>query len=188
MLTAKHFRLLHVLIIVAVILGISGGVNATIEASGTVKLPTTSKVGVILYAVAYVLIIGAYIVSVPRTSAVSSKERRVPVAITLALPLILVRLVYSLCSVFLHSHFFSLASGNAWVFGFMAVAEEFLVVLIYVLLGFFLDKREPAATTPAGSYDGIHEPHKSVGQDVETGYRSGRNRQSLPPQQQGISI
>lgn len=147
--TAKHFRLLHVLIIVAVALAIAGGTSSKIEPNGTFKLPTTSKVGVILYAVAYVLIAAVYILSVPRTSAVPTRERRVPIAVTLALPLILFRLIYSLCAVFLHNKDFNLVTGSVWVFGFMAVAEEFLVVFIYIMLGFFVDKLAPAATVPA---------------------------------------
>lgn len=192
MLTAKHFRLLHLLVMVAVILSIAGGTNATFNlATGTVKFPTTSKVGVILYTVAYILILAVYIISVPRTSAVPSKERRVAVAVTLALPLILVRLIYSLCSVFLHNHDFGLATGNTWVFGFMSVAEEFLVVLIYVVLGFFIDKLPRVASgTPAGaaagSYPSKQRRFMGRGQDVETGYQGGQYRQPLPPQQQGV--
>jgi uncharacterized membrane protein len=71
---------------------------------------------------------------------VPGKERRVPVAIFFALPFVLVRLVYSACSVLLHNHLFNLVTGSVTVQVAMAVLDEFVVVAIYIVLGFCIDK------------------------------------------------
>jgi uncharacterized membrane protein len=42
--------------------------------------------------------------------------------------------------VFLHSHLFNLVAGSVIVHVTMAVAEEFVVITIYVVLGFLVDK------------------------------------------------
>lgn len=75
-----------------------------------------------------------------QTSVVPAKERRVPVAIIFALPLVLVRLVYSACNVFIHNHLFNIVTGNVAILVCMAVIEELIVVAIYTALGFFVDK------------------------------------------------
>jgi hypothetical protein len=142
--TVKHFRILQLLITVGLILSIVGGISGTIEPDGTVKVATTSKVGIVLYLVAYVGIILVYLTSVPRTSVVPEQERRV----LLALPFILVRLIYSACAVFLHSHLFNLVTGNVVVRVVMAVVEEFVVVAIYIALGFLVIKLHATAQGP----------------------------------------
>lgn len=142
MFTVKHFRMLQLLITLGLILSIAGGTSGTIQPDGTVKVATTSKVGIALYIVAFVALTFVYFASVSRTYCVPAKERRVPVAIAFALPFILVRLVYSACAVFLHSHLFNIVTGNVIVLVVMAIVEEFTVVVIYILLGFTVDKLE----------------------------------------------
>ncbi|KAF1937187.1 hypothetical protein EJ02DRAFT_458942 [Clathrospora elynae] len=146
--TTKHFRVLQLLIIVGLILGIAGGTSGTVQPDGTVKVATTSKAGIALYIVAYVGIVLVYLVSVPRASVIPDQERRVPVAIIFALPFVLVRLIYSACSVFLHSHLFNIVTGNVAVRVAMAVIEEFIVVAIYIALGFLVTKLDANAQGP----------------------------------------
>lgn len=123
-----------------------GGTSGNIASDGTVKVATTSKVGIALYIVAYVGLVLVYIASVSGTSLVPNKERRVPLAIVLALPFVLVRLVYSACSVFLHSHLFNIVTGNTAVLVAMAIMEEFVVVTIYIALGFLVSKLDASTS------------------------------------------
>jgi uncharacterized membrane protein len=95
--------------------------------------------------VGYVGIGLVYLISIPKTSIIPNQERRVPVAIIFALPFILVRLIYSACSVFLHSHLFNIVTGNLALRVVMAVIEEFMVVAIYVVLGFMITKLDADA-------------------------------------------
>jgi hypothetical protein len=138
--TIRHFRLLQVLITVGLILSIVGGTSSSIGPDGTIQVDTSSKIGIILYIVAFVGIVLMYLMSMSRAYCVPKKERRVPFAIIAALPFVLVRLVYSACAVFLHSHLFNIVTGSVLVLAFMAVIEEFIVVVIYVVLGFLVDK------------------------------------------------
>jgi hypothetical protein len=146
--TAKHFRFLQLLITLGLILSIVGGTSATPNANGVIEVQTTSKAGIALYIVAFVGLVLIYLISVPSTSVVPWKERRVPVAILFAAPLILTRLIYSACSVFLHSKNFNIITGNIVVLVAMAIAEEFLVVAIYVVLGFLVDKLDASSQGP----------------------------------------
>jgi hypothetical protein len=133
------------LITVGLILSIAGGTSITVQPDGTFKVATTSKAGIALYIVAYVGIILVYLISVPKTSIVPNQERRVPVAIIFALPFVLVRLIYSACSVFLHNHLFNIVNGNVALRVAMAVIEEFIVVAIYIALGFMVTKLDAHA-------------------------------------------
>jgi hypothetical protein len=143
--TTKHFRILQLLISIGLILSIVGGTSVTIQPDGSFKVATTSKAGIALYIVGYVGIVLVYLISVPKTSIVPNQERRVPVAIIFALPFILVRLIYSACSVFLHSHLFNVVTGNVALRVVMAVIEEFMVVAIYIVLGFMITKLDAHA-------------------------------------------
>ncbi|KAF2006386.1 hypothetical protein P154DRAFT_603964 [Amniculicola lignicola CBS 123094] len=144
----KHFRILQLLITLGLILSVAGGSSGTTSPDGTIKISSTSKVGVVLYIVAYVGLGAVYFISASRTGLIPEKERRVPVAVLFALPLICVRLIYSACSVFIHDHLFNIINGSVVVLFVMAVLEEFIVVLIYLALGFAVDKLDPAEQGP----------------------------------------
>lgn len=148
MFTMKHFRVLQLLITLGLILSIAGGTSGNVKPDGTVSVGTTSKVGIILYMVAYAAMAFIYAASLSRSYTVPAKERRVPLAILIALPFILVRLVYSACCVFLHSHLFNIFNGSVAVYVFMGVIEEFVVVAVYVCLGFFVEKLAPDSQGP----------------------------------------
>jgi hypothetical protein len=128
------------LIVIGLVLNIVGGTSSSIGPDGTIEVNILSKVGIILYIVAFVALILMFLVSLTRAHYVPEKERRVPYAIIVALPFILVRLLYSACAVFLHNHLFNLVTGSVVVLALMAVIEEFIVVAIYVALGFLVDK------------------------------------------------
>jgi hypothetical protein len=141
-LTVKYFRILHLLIIVGLILSIAGGTSSTIQPNGTINIETTSKVGIILFLVAYVGIALMLVTSLSGVVLVPTKERRIAGAIIIAMPFILVRLAYSACVVFLNNHTFSLVNGSVATRAAMAVVEEMIVVAVYILVGFFIDRLE----------------------------------------------
>jgi hypothetical protein len=113
-----------------------------------VQVAATSKVGIVLYIVAFVVILVVYSVSIRSTSVIAKQERRIPAAIIFALPLILVRLIYAACAVFLHSHLFNIVTGSMAVRVSMAIIEEFLVSAIYVAVGFLVTSIDPSAQGP----------------------------------------
>jgi len=150
-LTIRHFRLLQLFLLVATILAIAGGTNISVDSNGTYQILTTSKVGVALYIVSFAGIALMFILSLPQVSVIPSKELRVPIAIGIALPFIAVRLLYSVLSVFLHNHLFSVANGSTAVRLGIAVVEEIVVVGIYVSLGLFVDKLDASTKGPISS-------------------------------------
>ncbi|KAJ4400377.1 hypothetical protein N0V91_008733 [Didymella pomorum] len=149
--TTRHFRLLHLVLLVATILAIAGGTNISVDSSGIYQIPTTSKVGVALYISGFAGIVLMFLLSLAQISVLPIKERRVPIAIGIALPFIAVRLLYSVLSVFLHNHLFSVANGSTAVRLGMAVIEEIVVVGIYVTLGLFVDKLNASTKGPISS-------------------------------------
>lgn len=138
--TVRHFRIVQFILTLGVVLSIAGGTSITLSADGSYKSATSSKVGVLLYIVGFAATIIISLVSVPRRSVVPGKERHVPVVIFLAIPFIVVRLLYFVLSAFGHNRLFSIATGSVSVTIGMSVIEEFVVVGMYILLGLWLEK------------------------------------------------
>jgi hypothetical protein len=62
-------------------------------------------------------------------------EKRILVAVVLALPLIGSRLLYSVVNTFYPDKTFNLINGSAIVQAFMVILEEAIVVIMYALIG-----------------------------------------------------
>lgn len=146
--TVKHFRLLQLLITVGLILGIAGGTSGTTNPDGSVTPSSTSQAAVALYIVAWVGCVAILFISFPGISYVPGTERALATIVGVALPIILVRLVYSALIVFVHNSTFSLLNGSVGVRIGMATVEEFVVVALYLFLGFRLDKLEITTAGP----------------------------------------
>ncbi|KAI1117350.1 hypothetical protein F5Y14DRAFT_448287 [Nemania sp. NC0429] len=141
--STKQFRLVQVLITVGLILSIVGGTSGSSSDDGQVMVSTVSKVGIVLFIVAFVGITYFLVVSLGYRNTVPAQERRSSVAVAVAWPLILTRLVYSVLALFLDNSTFSIIGGNVGVHAALAVVEEFLVVIDYLILGFSLRRLEP---------------------------------------------
>jgi hypothetical protein len=128
-----QFRLTQLVIVLGLILSIVGGTNS-VSANGTFTVQTTSKIGVLLYVVGYVVLAVRTVTIIPKLSS-HAGEKHLALAVIIALPFILVRIIYSLLAVFLHNHDFSLINGSVAILVVMSVLEEFLVVIIYLIVG-----------------------------------------------------
>jgi len=146
--TTKHFRLIQVLISVGLILSIAGGTSGSVSSDDQVHVVTTTKVAIVLYVVAFIAIIFVLFMSMTSASIVPYNERRTSLAVLAALPFIAARLLYSTLSVFVHNHWFNIVNGSVAVRVAMAVVEEFIVVIIYLILGFTLEKLEVTQQGP----------------------------------------
>lgn len=78
-------------------------------------------------------------------------SKRIMWAIILSLPLILVRLLFSLLVVFHHSYDFNAVTGSVVIWALMAVMEEIIVVLIYLFVGWTSDAAPLVAQGPAAN-------------------------------------
>ncbi|KAI0813446.1 hypothetical protein GGR55DRAFT_637780 [Xylaria sp. FL0064] len=140
--TTKQFRFVQLLVTLGLILSVVGGTSGSSSADGQIMLPATSKAGVVLYIVAFVGLTIFLLVSFGYMKAVSGQERRSPIAVAIAWPFILTRLIYAALAVFLQNSTFSILDGNVAVHVALAVVEELLVVIDYLILGFSLRRLE----------------------------------------------
>uniref|UniRef100_A0A093Y042 DUF7702 domain-containing protein n=1 Tax=Talaromyces marneffei PM1 TaxID=1077442 RepID=A0A093Y042_TALMA len=136
--TIKYFRLVQLAVVVGAVLGIVGAEQASSSSSPSAM----TYIAVLCYVAAYAVIVLVFCLALPFTREhIRDAERALAPAIGLALPLVLVRLAYQVLVVFVHRGAFSrLGQGSVGVHVAMAVVEEFVVVAIYLFLGFRLDR------------------------------------------------
>jgi hypothetical protein len=128
-------------VLLAAILAIVGG-KASITDDNRYVPQTTLKVGVILYVVALLLIILIAVICLGKLSNNGPKGGRTLVWATVAaFPFIAVRLLYSILTVFSHLSNFRPFTGSVLVQVFVSLAEEFVVVLMYLVVGWMTQKR-----------------------------------------------
>lgn len=106
-----------------------------------------------LYLIAFIALSSLAGVTTLKLSNAPSDEKRLAWVVVIALPFILVRLIYSLISVFAHSHSFNLLTGSVAIHVVMAVLEEMAVVFLYLVIGWKTDiltatDRGPIASRP----------------------------------------
>lgn len=145
----KHFRIIQAVLYVGLILSIVGGTSMSYSSDGTYQPQAITKASILLYLAGFIAITAVIVVSrqaFTPLSQVPHIERRLLVAILLAWPFLLTRIIYSILGTFLHNKTFSMVRGDLGVYVTMAVLEEFVVIGIYLALGFFLVRNESPAT------------------------------------------
>ncbi|KAJ6032056.1 hypothetical protein N7540_002788 [Penicillium herquei] len=133
---SKVVQILHLPALIALILAISGGSD---QASSNISEHAGGKketqAAIIIFLLIYVMTCLLFIITVRDLHEMLPSQKRIYTCIFFALPLIAVRLLYSLISDFGHDAKFSLIDGDPSVQLAMATIEEFLVVLMYTILG-----------------------------------------------------
>ena len=149
-LSVRHFRLIQLLITLGLILSIAGGSSGQPYPSdgGGIKISTSSKVGIILYIAAYAALCFICLLSTENLVQAESGEKRLALVVVLALPFIAVRLAYSALAVFVHDRDFNVVDGSVRFLVGMAVLEEFMVVVMYLVAGFAVEKLTPENLGP----------------------------------------
>ena len=129
-------RILHIPCILGLILAIVGGTRLS---SGDPSRQSSGehfeKAGGLMFVAVYIVLVGLCLLTFTGIQSLSWSERRIFGAICAALPLLAVRLLYSILSDFLDNSTFSIFDGNATVQLCMAVIEEFLITIIYLIAG-----------------------------------------------------
>jgi hypothetical protein len=146
-----HMKAIQIVVMVGLILSIVGGIDASNNLSSTgVYVPQTlSKVAMVLYIVAYLLIVATTIILSFSVSHAEHGEKRLLLAVAISLPFILVRLVYSSISILGNNTDFNTLTGKVTIYLCMALIMELCVVIIYEAVGLTL--RKLAQTAPAGA-------------------------------------
>lgn len=144
-----HIKFAELLVTIALILGIVGGVNSSGHFSkfGVYIVSTLSKASLGLLIATYVLIIiftGLVSMSI---SHADHGEKRVLLAVVLSLPFMLVRLIYSALYTFGGHKNFSSLSGSVTLYLVLALIMELIACIIYEAVGLTLKK---VPKTPVG--------------------------------------
>ncbi|CAG8161299.1 unnamed protein product [Penicillium salamii] len=165
---SKIVQLLHLPALIALILSISGGTD---QASSTVSDHATgrteTRAGIILFLLIYVGACILWAITLRDMSLMNTSQCRLFFAVLLALPLIAVRLLYSLISDFGNNPQFSLINGDVKIQLVMATIEEFIIVFMYTILGVF---------TPRSTAGIIAGQSNYATEDVEYGVQQGHGR------------
>ncbi|EKJ73506.1 hypothetical protein FPSE_06124 [Fusarium pseudograminearum CS3096] len=130
-------RVVHLLMLVAVILISVGGASSSYTldgASPTIKYSTESKLGVSLMIVVLVLVIGQLLFALRNQSYIVDGERRILIAVGASLSFVIVRLAYT-CTLILGGH-----KQDVWIYLGAGVIMEIAVVIICEAIGFTLHK------------------------------------------------
>lgn len=145
-----HMKSIQTIAMVGLILSILGGIKASDDLSSTgVYTPQTlSKIAMGLFIAAFVLIVATTIILSFSISHAEHGEKRLLLAVSISLPFILVRLVYSSISLLANTTTFNSVSGNVTVYLCMALIMEVCVVIIYEAVGLTL--RKIVETAPRG--------------------------------------
>lgn len=145
-----HFTGIQLVVIIGLIVtavGASTGTQTSTQPdTQPISVPVTSKVSYALYFAALAAIILIWMMTLPGAGLAPPKERRIVVVVGMLFPLVIVRLVYSACSVFLDAAgraMFSIFSGSVVLWASMAVWEEMVICLALLYLGLSLDKLRP---------------------------------------------
>ena len=131
---ASH--ILHIPCILALILAVIGGTR--LSSSDVSKHPSGEdfeKAGGILFLAVYVGLIVLVLLTMIHFTQLPWGEKRILVAVMAALPLLAVRILYSLLADFKHDTTFNIEGGNETVQLCMSIIEEMIVMAFFLLAG-----------------------------------------------------
>ena len=144
---SQVMRLVNIVILVAFILGIVGGVD-TMEnwgKTGVYQPSTISKASIALFIVGWVFIIGLLLYKRQQICSSTSDAFKVWHGLAACTLILLPRIIYQAISVFHNSRAFSSLYGSTTVLICMVLVEEMLIAIILEVLGFVapLRKEQP---------------------------------------------
>lgn len=157
-LTPQHLRFVQIIVILAMVLGavggsfLSGAITDFYEhpsSSGTYAIPVESQVGAALMIVGFAVVILIAGSTLPHLSYVPAGEKRLLLAIGLAAPFVLVRLIFSaMASLSSNVSFRAYGGGQTYVTLFLAmsVIMEIIAVIIFESIGLTLQRQARQAT------------------------------------------
>ncbi|KAE8444871.1 hypothetical protein EG329_014119 [Mollisiaceae sp. DMI_Dod_QoI] len=139
----RILQLVQIIIIVGLVLAIIGGVNAgnTFETTHQYHPGTLNKAGTSLLIVSYAAIVLFTALISIFVSHAEAGEKRLFLAVALALPFLAVRLIYSGLSTFSTNPRYNILTGNTTLFLCLALIEELIIVITFETVGLTLQKQ-----------------------------------------------
>ena len=142
---SRFLQLLQLPTVIALIICIVGGSdltdNSVSEQSTGKKL---IKAGLIIFLIIYICLFLLVAKSASEINDLPSGEKGILLALTVALPLLGVRIFFSLLAYFSTISTFSPTHGDTFVRAFMATLEEILIVIAYTSAGILVPKYRDA--------------------------------------------
>lgn len=150
------FRPVHLIAIVALIIGIVGGVKESGSDPNDYSTGKDCMEGAaILYLFVWLALAGLAILTGTRSTYVPSTESKLLIAGLCAIPFLLVRVIYTVASAFSSpGSTFYFRSPNVYVQAFMMFLMEAIVVSLYIVAGLLTPKQVSVASTSAGYVGG----------------------------------
>ncbi|KAG6302901.1 hypothetical protein E4U09_001554 [Claviceps aff. purpurea] len=130
-------RLIQILVLVAVICGIVGGTNSSyniVDDAIMAEYTTLTRVGVGLMIAAIALLCGEAFIAVRGQGYIAQGEHRILLGVVASIPFVIARLVYSCLTVF------GGVTPNVWLYLFLSILTELVVMSMLEVLGFMLEK------------------------------------------------
>lgn len=128
------------------------------------------KAGIIIFVCIFVILVvlGAY--TATEFGRIPYSEKRLLAAVLIAMPLIAVRIIWSVLAYFTHLEKFNIANGSVVVRGFMSTMEEFLVIIAYTIAGLMVQPQYQSHWDTEVAAQGNYELHNE-----------GKVAEHLPP-------
>ena len=128
--------MLHLPIMLALILAIVGGTRiSSSDSSKHSSGESFAKAGAIVFLISFIAIVAFAVLTMTDSRNLPQGERRILYAVLASLPLLAVRLLYSLLVDFANNNTFSIVNGNPTVQLCMAIIEEFIVTVLFLVAG-----------------------------------------------------
>lgn len=144
---------MHLPCTLGLVLSIVGGMHlASTDTSKHASGKTLSEVGIIILLVVFLILAGVAVLTTFNIHLIPKGDKRLVYALLAFVPLVAVRVCYSILAVFLHNKTFSLTGGNAVVHLCMALVEEFAVVVLFTLAGLTVP------VVPKHEYGAVDQP------------------------------
>ena len=155
----RQMKLIQIIVTVGLILGIVGGTQSSGSNTSQISSGTLNKVGLGLFLAAYVLIVLTTIILSFSISHAEPGEKRILLALALALPFILVRLINGILSVFGNDSDFNPLIGNVTILLCTSVLMEFAAVIIFEAVGLTLQKAVPIVPATGSGYEATSDTY-----------------------------
>lgn len=138
--TPLHLRLIRIPVLAALVLVIVGVCisAADLVETGVYTVQATTEVGVVLFVAVFAITVLIAGILIRNHSHVEVGERRLLIAVAASLPLILVRLIYTILVTFSSVKEFSIIDGSVVAMACATNMEEIVVVIIYEAVGLTL--------------------------------------------------
>jgi hypothetical protein len=135
--------------VTGLILCVTGGTLTGIGGDPS-NIHITTKVGIILFVFALAAITYITARTYHNLRHAEAEEKRLGLVVAISLPFLLVRTVYSILSAFSHSLNFNILIGSVSIYLSMAVLEEFVIFILFLIIGFTLRIIPNGVATQAG--------------------------------------